>query len=124
MVTLVALTGEQQRPIPVVQRGVSAERNRIHGVILLAVRAPKEFPRSRDMECHIALEFDCADLESAGRNQHRPASILMACIDRRLQRGGIECNAIAFRAILANVVDAGAGIVVVMLRQLESKPSL
>jgi hypothetical protein len=63
------------------------------------------------MECHIALEFDCADLESAGRNQHRPASILMACIDRRLQRGGIECNAVSFRTILANVVDPGAKII-------------
>jgi hypothetical protein len=57
------------------------------------------------------VEFESADVKSACRNQYRAAAIVITGVDSRLDRRCIERSAIAFRAIIPNVIDARAEIV-------------
>jgi hypothetical protein len=118
--------GEEQCPVSVVQSRVAGERNCVDGVILLSVRAAEKFSRGSDVQGHIAFEFDRADLEGAGGNQYYPATILMARVNGCLHCGCVECSAVPFRSILANVVYVSAKIICsgIVFYLLGCKPSL
>ena len=105
---ILRMHGKQQSPVAVDERGVAMQRNRIDGVILLAVRASEQRRTRSDMHRHIALQFCRADLEDARGHEHRAAAVARARIDRRLQRRGVQCLSIALRTEVANVVDASA----------------
>src|SRR5207302_5346031 len=55
--------GEEQGPVSVDQGGVTAQGYGVDGVILLSVGASQQFSAGSNMEGHVALEFDCADLK-------------------------------------------------------------
>jgi hypothetical protein len=118
--------GEEQRPVSIVQSGVAGERNCIDGVIVLSIRGAEKFSRGSDVQGDVAFEFDCADLKRAGGNQYDSSAILMACIYSRLNGGCVECSAVSFRSVLANVVDVSAEIICtgVAFYLLGCKPSL
>jgi hypothetical protein len=83
--------GEEQRPV--------------------SVGAAEKFSRGSDVQGHMAFEFDRTDLESAGGNQYDSTAIPMACVYGRLDCRCVECSAVPFRSVLANVVDVSAEIV-------------
>src|SRR5205823_706457 len=90
--------------------GIATQGDRVHCVILLSVGTPQQVAPGRTMQCHVALEFDCADLKCPRRDQYRAAAVLSASIDCGLECGGIDCHAITFGSEIANVVDAGTQI--------------
>src|SRR5262249_25976194 len=84
-----------------------AGRNSIAGPVMLFVTTAQEAALRSQAQGDIALQFKSADQKIAGRDQDNAAPVLIARIDRSLDRGCIECGAIAFRAEIAGVVDAG-----------------
>lgn len=103
---VLCVDGEEQGPVSIHQRGIAAQGNGVDGVILLSIGAPKQFSSSRDMQGHIALEFDCADLKCSRWDENRAATIACAHVDSRLKRGSVECDAVALGSEVANIVDA------------------
>lgn len=102
---------EDQSDIAVAERRVPSERNRIGRVILLAIGGAQQLSLCCDVQRDIALHLDDANNEHTGRHEHCAALILVARIDRRLDRHRVERCAVALRAEITNVVDARTQIV-------------
>ena len=69
-------------------------------MILLAVSAAQQFSGGCNMQRHIALQLCRANDKYAGGNQHSAAAILVAGVNRGLQRRGVDSGAVSFRAKL------------------------
>ena len=102
------LDGEEESPVSVDEGRVTAERDGVYGVVLLAVGAAEEFCGGCDVEGDVAFELSCADEEGAGGDEDGASSIGCAGVDGGLEGGGIEGGAVAFGSVVADVVDAGA----------------
>ncbi len=102
---------ENEGPVSVFQSGIAVKRDGVDGVILLAVGAAQQFSASCYTQSDIASEFERADEECARRNQDNAAALAMAFIDGGLHRRRVQRNAIAFRAVIADVIDPRAEIV-------------
>src|SRR6266702_6863564 len=63
------------------------------------------------MESDIALQFDCADVEFACRNEYRSTPILCTGVDRSLHCAGIERCSVSLCSVITDVIDAGSQIV-------------
>jgi len=108
---IVRFNRENQPHISIAKRGIARERHRFRRVILFSIRTAEQFSARRNVQRHIAFDLDRADHKHARRHQHRAAVVLVARINRRLQRSGVECGAIAFRAEIANIIYPRAQVV-------------
>ena len=88
------------------------QRNRVDRVVLLAVGAPQQLALRRQVQGDIAFHLDGPDDEYAGGHQHRAALVVIAGVNRRLHRRGIERGAVACRSEIADVVGLGAEVLV------------
>ena len=64
---------------------------------------PSSLPSRRQVQGDVALHLDGPDDEHPRRHQHRAALILVAGVDGRLHRRGIERDTVAFGAEIADV---------------------
>jgi hypothetical protein len=78
---------------------------------LFAVGARRKAAGHSHVQRDVGPEFERADVESAGRDQHRAAAVVMAGINGRLDRSRVERDAVALRAVVTVVVDTRASIV-------------
>src|SRR5690348_1488280 len=108
---VIGLNREDQPDVAIIERRVSAQRNCIGCVILLAICASEQLPLSGDVQRHVTLHLNRADHKYTRGHENRSTLVLVAGIDRRLDRGGIETNAVALRTKVTNVVCARAEIV-------------
>src|SRR5580765_1772370 len=81
---------KDESDIAIVECRISAERNRVGRTILFAVGAAKQFALSGNMQSHVALHLNRADDKDACRHKYGPTLILVARINGRLHRRGIE----------------------------------
>jgi hypothetical protein len=102
---------EDEGPVAVVQGRIAAERDGVYGMILFSIGAAQQLARCRNVQSDIALEFESADMKIARRHKNCSAAIPMAGVDGCLDRQRINCGAVAFRAVIPDVVDAGTQVI-------------
>ena len=100
--------GKKQRPVAVAERRVAGERDRVHRMVLRSVRAAEQCRGRGQIEGEIAPELERADVERALGHEHRSTALGVTSVDGLLHGGGIERRTVAFRSVIANIVDARA----------------
>ena len=100
MVTFSRRTAKINAQFPSLSVVVAVQRDRVDGVILLAVAAAQQCSGCGDVQGDVALHFHGADDENSGGNQNRSAVIFGAGVDRGLERGGIEVVPVTLGAVV------------------------
>ena len=93
---VLGVDGEDEPDVAVAERGVAVQRDGVAGVVLLAVGAAEQLASGGDVQGDVALQFDGADDEHAGGDEHRAALVAIAGVDRGLDGRGVERVAVAF----------------------------
>src|SRR5262245_17299369 len=100
--------GIEESHVAITEGGVSAQRDRVCGAILLAVGGTQQFSLGRKMQRDVAFQLNGADNKHARRHKNDSALILTTGVNRRLNGAGVERGSVPFGAKGTDVVDAGA----------------
>ncbi len=103
---VLGVDGINQSDVSVSQRRIAGQRHGVHVVILFAIGGAEQSSARRDVQRHVAFQFNHADDKHARGHENRAALVMMTRINRRLHRRGVERLAVAFRAEIANIIDS------------------
>src|SRR5581483_4670216 len=100
----------KQCPVAVFERRVAAERDRIDGMVIMALRTAEQSSPGDDAKSHVALELDRSNEEHARRDQNGAAAVGVARIDGSLKCNRVGCPSIATASVAAHVINTSTGI--------------